>query len=135
MLKAEGRITDAIIENMMHWHHSGFDVCCGRAIGPHDEQGLENVARYVIRASFSEERMRHHPACECCDGVVKVIYQSKNGETSKTFDALDWLAQLVTHIPNRGEQMVRYYGCYTARSHKLRFSTSPSPFGRAGVRA
>jgi len=63
MLKAEGRITDATIENMMHWHHSGFDVCCGRPIGPDDEQGLENVARYVIRASFSEERMRYHPAC------------------------------------------------------------------------
>jgi hypothetical protein len=25
-------------------------------------------------------------------------------------DALDWLAQLVYHIPNMGEQMVRYYG-------------------------
>jgi hypothetical protein len=27
--------------------------------------------------------------------------------SSKSFDALDWLAQLVTHIPNKGEQMVR----------------------------
>jgi hypothetical protein len=24
-------------------------------------------------------------------------------KTSKTFDALDWLAQLTAHIPNRGE--------------------------------
>jgi len=24
MLKAEGRITDAIIDNMMHWRHSGL---------------------------------------------------------------------------------------------------------------
>jgi flavoprotein len=39
-----------------------------------------------------------------------VIYKSKDGRTSKTFEALDWLAQLVTHIPNKGEQMVRYYG-------------------------
>jgi len=88
-------------------------VYCGRPIGPHDAQGLENLARYVIRASFSEERISYLPACECCDGVAKVIYQSKNGGTSKTFDALDWLAQLVTHIPNRGEQMVRYYGYYS----------------------
>ena len=28
--------------------------------------------------------------------------------TSKTFHALDWLAQLTTHIPNKREQMVRY---------------------------
>ena len=40
-------------------------------------------------------------------GQAKVIYRSKDGRTSKTFEALDWLAQLVTHIPNKGEQMVR----------------------------
>ncbi len=34
---------------------------------------------------------------------AKVIYESKDAKTSKTFDALDWLAQLVTHIPNKGE--------------------------------
>ena len=37
------------------------------------------------------------------DGVAKVIYQSKDAKTSKTFDALDWLAQLVTHVLNKGE--------------------------------
>jgi hypothetical protein len=36
-------------------------------------------------------------------GVAKVIYDSKDGKTSNTFDALDWLARLVTHIPNKGE--------------------------------
>lgn len=42
------------------------------------------------------------------DGQAKVIYQSKDGRTSKAFEALDWLAQLVTHFPNKGEQMKRY---------------------------
>ncbi|MFO7838807.1 MAG: hypothetical protein R6X08_04830 [Desulfosalsimonadaceae bacterium] len=36
-------------------------------------------------------------------------YESKDGRTSKTFEALDWLLQLTTHIPNRREQMVRCY--------------------------
>ena len=54
------------------------------------------------------------------DGVSKVIYQSKDGTSTKTFDALDWLAQLVTHIPNKGEQMVRYYGFYSNKSRGLR---------------
>ena len=52
--------------------------------------------------------------------VAKVIYQSKDGTSTKTFDALDWLAQLVTHIPNKGEQMVRYYGFYSNKSRGLR---------------
>ena len=54
------------------------------------------------------------------DGVSKVNYQSKDGTSTKTFDALDWLAQLVTHIPNKGEQMVRYYGFYSNKSRGLR---------------
>ncbi len=100
--------------------HSGFNVYCGNAIWPHNEDGLENLARYIIRASFSQERMTYIPGDESANGVAKVIYDSKDGKTSKTFDALDWLAQLVTHIPNKGEQMVRYYGFYSNKSRGLR---------------
>jgi hypothetical protein len=54
--------------------------------------------------------------------VAKVIYQSKDGRSKETFDALDWLVRLrrITHIPNRGEQMVRYYGFYSNKSRGLR---------------
>ncbi len=58
MLKAEGKINDVVIGNMMNWpparralslrlgeHHSGFNVYCGNAIWPHNEDGLENLAR------------------------------------------------------------------------------------------
>ena len=78
------------------------------------------MARYVIRASFSQERMTYIPAHDAFDGVARVIYESKDGTRSKTFNALDWLAQLVTHIPNKGEQMVRYYGYYSNKSRGLR---------------
>jgi len=120
MLKAEGKITDCVIANMMNWRHSGFNVYCGKAIWPHNEEGLESLARYIIRASFSQERMTYIPAYESNDGIAKVLYESKDGKTSKTFDALDWLAQLVTHIPHKGEQMVRYYGFYSNKSRGLR---------------
>ena len=36
------------------------------------------------------------------------------------FPALDWLAQLTTHIPNRREHMVRYYGYYSNKSRGQR---------------
>ena len=124
ILKAEGKITDVINENMMNWRHSGFHVYCGKAIWPHNEDGLENLARYIIRASFSQERMTYIAAGESANGVAKVIYESKDGKTSKTFDALDWLAQLIAHIPNRGEQMVRYYGFYSNKSRGLRKKAS-----------
>ena len=92
--------------------------------------GLENLARYIIRASFSQERMTYIPTHESSDlpvrgrtqtdGRAKVIYESKDGNIQKTFDALDWLALLTTHIPARGEQMVRYYGYYSNKSRGMR---------------
>jgi hypothetical protein len=87
MLKAEGKINDVVIENMMNWHYSGFNVYCGKAIRPHNEEGLENLARYIIRASFSQERMTYVAAQDSSDGAAKVIYRSKDAKTSKTFNS------------------------------------------------
>ncbi|MCP3889217.1 MAG: IS91 family transposase, partial [Desulfobulbaceae bacterium] len=120
MLKAEGKINDAVIENMLGWRHSGFNVYCGPTIWPNNDKGLEDLARYIIRACFSQERMTYLSAKETLAGQAKVIYRSKDGRVSKTFEALDWLAQLVTHIPNKGEQMVRYYGYYSNKSRGMR---------------
>ena len=77
---------------------------------------MENLARYIIRASFSQERMTYIQA------ESKVSYQSKDGKEEKVFDALEWLAAMCSHVPNKGEsfdlealdrQMVRYYGYYS----------------------
>ena len=41
------------------------------------------------------------------------LYKSKDAKEEKTFDALEWLAAMASHVPNKGEQMVRYYGYYS----------------------
>jgi len=43
----------------------------------------------------------------------KVFYRSKDGENEKIFDALEWLAAMCAHVPDKGEQMVRYYGYFS----------------------
>jgi hypothetical protein len=68
---------------------------------------MENLSHYIIRAAFSQERMTY------LRDESKVIYKAKKGRETKTFDALKWLAAMCSHIPNRGEQMVRYYGYYS----------------------
>jgi hypothetical protein len=40
-----------VIENMMNWRHSGFSVYCGKAIWPHNQEGLENL---IGRVSFKK---------------------------------------------------------------------------------
>jgi len=62
------------------WRHSGFQVYAGPRIQLGKEEGMENLARYIIRASFSQERMTY------------LSEESKDGEKEKVFDALEWLA-------------------------------------------
>jgi hypothetical protein len=42
-----------------------------------------------------------------------VIYKLKDGTNTKEFDAVDFISSLASHIPNMGEQTVRYYGFYS----------------------
>jgi hypothetical protein len=56
---------------------------------------------------FLRKRMAYIP------DESKVVYRSKDDKKDKTFDALEWLAAMCSHVPNRGEQMVRYYGYYS----------------------
>jgi len=110
MLTKEGKINDAIIENMLSWRHTGFHVHIGARIWPEDETALGNLAKYIIRASFSKERMVYISAEKSADGIAGVVYSSKDGRTKKTFVALDRLACLVVHVPNKYEQLVGYVG-------------------------
>jgi len=107
MLLCKGKITQDLINMLLSWRHSGFSVFCGPRIHPREEDAMENLARYIIRASFSQERMTY------IREESKVIYKSKDGRQQKAFDALEWLAGMSSHIPDRGEQMVRYYGYYS----------------------
>jgi hypothetical protein len=89
------------------WRHSGFQMFVGPRILPREEKAIEKLARYIIRASFSQERMAYLPE------AFKVIYQSKDAQKEKVFDTLEWLAAMGSHVPDKGEQMVRYYGYYS----------------------
>lgn len=44
----------------------------------------------------------------------KVIYQHGDGDTERVeMDYLDFIARLTTHIPDKGQVMIRYYALYS----------------------
>jgi hypothetical protein len=53
---------------------------------------MENLARYIIRASFSQERMTYLPE------ESRILYRSKDHQREKVFDALEWLEAMASHI-------------------------------------
>ena len=126
MLLAKGKITRDMISLLDKWRHSGFNVFFGPRILPRQEDSMENLARYIVRASFSRERMTYHRV------AGRVEYQSKDGRETRVFDALEWPRKMrgmrtlarhaclcvphadrCSHVPNMGEQMARYYGYYS----------------------
>jgi hypothetical protein len=114
LLLSKGKITPDHINLLKSWKHSGFQVFCGPRIHPRKTEAMENLARYIIRASFSQERMTYLPE------ESRIIYRSKDKRQEKAFDALDWLAAMCSHIPDQREQMVRYYGFYRNVSRGIR---------------
>jgi hypothetical protein len=88
MLLAKGKITCELIAMHSSWKHSGFHVFCGNRISPKDDTAMENLARYIIRASFSQERMKY------LDQEGTVVYTAKDRKTNKVFPAMEWLAAM-----------------------------------------
>jgi len=68
-LLSKGKITQDLINILLSWRHSGFNVFCGPRIHPREGDAMENLARYIIRAPFSQERMTY------IQEESKVIYQ------------------------------------------------------------
>ena len=107
MLLKKGKISRELIALVDKWRHTGFNVFVGPRILPGDETAKENLVRYIIRASFSQERMTYFQE------TTQVKNRSKDGSKTKLFDALEWLAAMCSHVPNKGEQVFRYYGYYS----------------------
>jgi hypothetical protein len=132
MLLSKEKITQEFIKMLATWRHSGFSVFCGERIHPHQKRSMERLAAYLIRASFSQERMQYFPE------QLKVIYHSKDGNDKKTYNALEWLAAMGSPVPNRAEQSIRYYGYYSncsickSGSFRYRCILSPVPKSATG---
>jgi hypothetical protein len=53
VLLSRGIITQDLVNMLLSWRHSGFNVFCVPRIYPKDKNAMEKLARYIIRASFS----------------------------------------------------------------------------------
>ncbi|MBA7665477.1 hypothetical protein ES703_73547 [subsurface metagenome] len=52
MLLSKGKITQDLVNMLMSWRHSGFNVFCGPRIQPGDDQAMENLARGICPPIF-----------------------------------------------------------------------------------
>jgi hypothetical protein len=102
----------------MYWRHSGFSVHNGNPVKREARLGLERLAQYIIRSPFSEEKMLYN------EKTGSVIYRSKPNPkvkgNFKVFTAGEFIGAITQHIPDKGFQLVRYYGWYSNKSRGIR---------------
>ena len=120
-----GFISADLVTRMQTWKHTGFNADWGRSIPPENRAERESLCQYILRNPFSEAKVTlEHPK-------DTVIYRSrlnpKINRNFQIFDPVDFLAVLSQHIPDKGVQMIRYYGLYSNKARGIRRKQETSP--------
>jgi hypothetical protein len=97
-------------ERLLSWRHTGFSVHSRVRAKTRDE--AEGVGKYMIRPLLSLERL----SLDEKQGQVCYRYGKGAGELER-MDYLEFIARVTSHIPDKGQVMVRYYGLY-ANAHR-----------------
>ena len=138
LLLEEKKIDQQLVDQMQAWQNPGFSVDNSVYLPGGDTTGLQRLAEYIVRCPFSLARIVR------VTESGSVVYRAQKGDCRRfptpsnrdlaggasrnfqVFDALDFLAELTQHIPDKGEQLVRYFGWYSYRRRGLRAKEASS---------
>jgi hypothetical protein len=103
-------VTEATIDNLLSWRHSGFSA--HGAVRVEDRKGAVRLGRYMIRCPIVLKRLswETETGVVVCRGRPSRRGGSDGGEAR--WDVLEFLARVVDHIPEPSQQTVRYGGFY-----------------------
>ncbi|HZX11387.1 MAG TPA: transposase, partial [Acidobacteriota bacterium] len=107
-------INKDLVQKIMHWRHTGFNV--HSKVRTESKEETERVGKYMIRPILSLKRLTLDEA----QGQVVYKYGKHSSET-ESMDYLEFIARVTSHIPDKGQVMVRYYGLCKAL-HKLYYA-------------
>jgi hypothetical protein len=91
-----------LIQKILRWRHTGFHV--HSQVRAANKQETERIGKYMIRPILSLKRLSFDEA------QGQVVYQyGKHSTESERMDYLEFIARVTSHIPDKGQVMVRYY--------------------------
>jgi ribosomal protein S27E len=88
---------------ILSWRHTGFSV--HSQVRAKTSVEAERVGKYMIRPLLSLERL----SLDEKQGQVCYRY-GKKGEEVERMDDLEFIARVTSHIPDKGQVTVRYFG-------------------------
>ena len=120
-LLACGRIGQATLDILDRFHHPGFSAYEGEGVSAGDSAARERLASYLVHPAFSLARLRYERDAGVVTYDARTPSRSHPSSPSpERFTPLDALAALTSFIPEKGQQIVRYYGYYSNKARGLR---------------
>ena len=91
------------MQKILRWRHTGFNV--HTEVRATSREDAERVGKYMIRPLISLERLSFD------EQEGQVCYQyDKSQPKEERMNYLEFIARVTSHIPDKGQVMVRYYG-------------------------
>jgi hypothetical protein len=97
-------------ERILSWRHTGFNV--HSLVRAKTRPEAERVGKYMVRPVLALERLTFLER----DGKVGYRW-GRDVAGLETMDYLEFIARVTSHIPDKGQVTVRYYGLY-ANAHR-----------------
>jgi hypothetical protein len=101
----------------------GFDLHAKRATHAGDRDGVERLARYILRPPLAQNHLER-----LTDGrvVLRLKRAWRDGTTAVVFEPEDFLSKLTALIPRPRVNTIRFHGVYAARA-RFREKVVPEP--------
>ena len=93
---------------MLEWTHSGFSLDASIRIPAGSAKTREALAQYIVRPPISE------------GGTDTVVYRAAYNDyfrtDTKVFPAVEFLVEVLQHLPDSRSRLLRTYGLYSSRA-------------------
>jgi hypothetical protein len=100
---------------MLDWAHIGFSVDDSIRIQAGPAKTLEALAQYIVRPPVSLQNLLVDEG-----GTDTVIYRAPSSDFFKTdtklFPAVQFLLEVLQHLPDSRCRLIRTYGLYSSRA-------------------
>ena len=104
-------------------------LALGSRVRARTKAEAERVGKYMVRPILALDRLL------LLEREGKVGYRhGQNGAELETMDYLEFIARVTSHIPDKGQVMVRYYGLYANAHLCLRAGCADGGRGERGLR-
>jgi len=108
-------LNERLARNMLDWTHSGFSVDASILIPAGSAKTREALAQYIVRPPVSLQNLLVDEGGT--DTVVcRAPYSDYFHTDTKAFPAVEFLVELLQHLPDSRRRLIRTYGLYSSRA-------------------